>query len=198
MNAPQQLAFSIMALFSLSACWEGDPKIEIRDPITKYIATVTVPEFKQCSFQDQEALARAERVIVLPSATCADGQCLVTGRGYNSRDLDFHVARLSENGECFLEKAPPIDFTEFYSLEVFMNEDYLRSLGLSRAEIDGLDLHNFAGTRHGELRGLWFDEINHDATITIIYEKLPAEDDFVVSGQKVSFTLPSGTAPSDN
>ncbi|MGR3512228.1 MAG: hypothetical protein ACU0GG_05645 [Paracoccaceae bacterium] len=184
-----------MALLVLAACWEGDPKIEVGAPISKFYVSTTVPEFPQCDWQDRDNLSRAQRALVLPSAECSDGQCVAVGRGYYTKDGPFHIARVSDSGECVLEKVDQFEFTESFWVEIFMNRDYLRSLGLSNDEVDGLDLHNFAGTRHGELRGLQFDEINHNATITIIYDELPDEDDFVVSGQKVSFSLTPASDP---
>jgi len=125
-------------IFTLSACWDGDPQIDVSEPISKFFASATVPEFQECDPQDRDKLSRAERALVLPSADCADGQCVVSGRGYPTKDEPFYIARLSDPGSCTLEEVSPVQFKESFSVEVTMNRDYLRSLDLSNSEIEGL------------------------------------------------------------
>lgn len=190
MNTRGTLTKFSALLLSLSACWDGDPRLDVGEVRSQYLATATVPEFAQCNLQDREALGRTERAIILPTAECADGQCRVSGRGYPSKDGPFHISYVNNAGECALRELENLQFTESYSVEVSMNRDYLRSLGLSRSEIDSLAHRNFAGSRHGDLRASWIDEINYDVKVTIFYDTLPTEDEFIVSGQTVSFDVP--------
>lgn len=198
MNTRWKFTISTTLLLSLSACWDGDPKLEVGEIRSQYLAVATVPEFAQCSLQDREALGRAERAIILPTAECADGQCRVSGRGYPSRDGPFHISYVSEAGECALRKLENLQFTESFSVEVSMNRDYLSSVGLSRSEINGIAHRNFAGSRNGDLRASWIDEIKKDVTVTIFYDTLPSEDEFMVSGKIISFELPTKSTNSGN
>lgn len=187
---PQQkiLLLSLLPLV-LAACWEDESKFEVGTPTPLYFVSGSVPAFEPCDWQDREALEREKRVPVLPTVECADGRCKITGRGYRSLETPFHYAYLDGAGAYSLEAVEPSEVVKTYELLVNMNKDYLRSVGVSRADANNLAHQNFAGTRHGDLRATWIDELKGEIQVTIYYETVPAEDDFVVAGKMISFEV---------
>ena len=176
-------------LLLLAAC-RGDPQISVEGPTTRYIVKAQVPKFEPCDLFAREALERSEGVTALPTANCTDDMCEVIGQGYVTKAEQYFIAVVESDKQCKLRPLEAPEFTEFYTAEVSMNADYLRSLGLSRSTIEGLEHSHFAGSKAGRLRGTYIDNLTSDIRVSLDYDQLPTSDEFLVSGMLVTIQFP--------
>lgn len=176
-------------LLLLAAC-RGDPRIIVEGPTTRYIVKAQVPKFEQCDIFEREALERSEGVIALPTVDCSDDVCNVTGRGYLNKAEQYFLAAMEDNKQCTLQPIEEPEITEFYTAEVSMNADYLRSLGLGRSTIENLEHSHFAGSKAGILRGTLINKLNEEVQVSFEYDAIPTSDEFIVAGTLVTIQFP--------
>ncbi|MEY1555922.1 hypothetical protein AB3Y40_09840 [Yoonia sp. R2331] len=191
MSSCRLLWLKLPAIVLLLAACREDPQISVEGPITRYIVKAQVPKFEPCDLFAREALERAEGVKALPSADCTEDMCNVTGQGYEKKEERYFIAALEGGEQCTLRPLESPEFTEFYTAEVIMNADYLRSLGLSRSAVEGLEHRHFAGSKVGELRGTYIDKLSGDVRVSLKYDQLPTSDEFLVSGTLITIEYPS-------
>ena len=178
------------AIVLLLAACRGDPQISVQGPTTRYIVKAQVPKFEPCDLFEREALERSDGVIALPTLDCSDDVCDVTGRGYLTKTERYFIAALDSNKQCELQPLEAPEFTEFFTAEVSMNDDYLRSLGLSRSTIKDLEHSHFAGSKAGVLRSTFINKLKEEVQVTLEYDALPTSDEFLVAGMLVTIQFP--------